>query len=126
MYRRIVCVVTSLASLCLGSFGVDAQSLKHQLVGSWRIVQNCEEFLDGKKNCTPFGANMKGLLMFDANSFSFQMIGGDRGKSNDPRRCASGWQKGRPVGLRCKGIFMFDTHGHFAQFITRANLPKFA
>ena len=54
MYRRIVCVVTSLASLCLGSFGVNAQSLKHQLVGSWSIVQNCEEFLDGKKNCTPF------------------------------------------------------------------------
>jgi len=85
MYRRIVGVVTSLAALCLGSFGVNAQSLKNQLVGSWSIVQNCEEFLDGKKNCTPFGANMKGLLMFDANSFSFQMIGGDRAKSSDPR-----------------------------------------
>lgn len=28
---------------------------------------------------------MKGLLMFDANSFSFQMIAGGRAKSNDPR-----------------------------------------
>jgi hypothetical protein len=25
-----------------------------------------------------------------------------------------------------KGIFMFDPHGHFAQFITRSDLPKFA
>jgi hypothetical protein len=29
-------------------------------------------------------------------------------------------------GSDAKGIFMFDTHGRFAQFITRANLPKFA
>jgi len=38
-----------------------------------------------EKNCTPFGPNMKGLLMFDANSFSLLMIGGDRAKTNDPR-----------------------------------------
>jgi hypothetical protein len=29
-------------------------------------------------------------------------------------------------GANAKGIFMFDTHGHFAQFITRSDLPKFA
>jgi hypothetical protein len=29
-------------------------------------------------------------------------------------------------GSGAKGIFMFDAHGHFAQFITRADLPKFA
>jgi hypothetical protein len=29
-------------------------------------------------------------------------------------------------GPGAKGIFMFDAHGHFTQFITRANLPKFA
>ena len=29
-------------------------------------------------------------------------------------------------GSGAKGIFMFDPHGHFAQFITRADLPKFA
>jgi hypothetical protein len=29
-------------------------------------------------------------------------------------------------GPGAKGMFMFDAHGHFAQFITRANLPKFA
>ena len=60
-------------------------SLKEQLVGSWSLVQNCEEFQDGKKNCNPLGSNLKGLLMFDANSFSFQMIGGDRAKTADPR-----------------------------------------
>jgi len=29
-------------------------------------------------------------------------------------------------GPNAKGVFMFDAHGHFAQFITRADLPKFA
>jgi len=29
-------------------------------------------------------------------------------------------------GPNPKGIFMFDSHGHFAQFITRSDLPKFA
>jgi hypothetical protein len=29
-------------------------------------------------------------------------------------------------GSGAKGIFMFDGHGHFAQFITRSDLPKFA
>ena len=27
-------------------------------------------------------------------------------------------------GPNPKGIFMFDAHGHFAQFITRSDLPK--
>jgi Lipocalin-like domain len=69
----------------VGTFPASAQSLKEQLVGSWSLVQNCEEFQDGKKNCSPLGPNLKGLLMFDANSFSFQMIGADRAKTNDPR-----------------------------------------
>src|ERR1700731_478350 len=29
-------------------------------------------------------------------------------------------------GSGAKGIFIFDGHGHFAQFITRPDLPKFA
>jgi hypothetical protein len=29
-------------------------------------------------------------------------------------------------GANAKGIFIFDNTGHFAQFITRADLPKFA
>src|SRR3954464_13839979 len=68
-----------------GALPASAESLKEQLVGSWSLVQNCEEFQDGKKNCSPLGPNLKGLLMFDANSFSFQMIGADRAKTNDPR-----------------------------------------
>ena len=58
--------------------------LRQQLVGSWSLVQNCEEFQDGKKNCSPLGPNLKGLLMFDANSFSFQMIGGTALKRQTP------------------------------------------
>ena len=79
--------MTGVTLLCLGAttFPTTAESLKEQLVGSWSLVQNCEEFQDGKKNCSPLGPNLKGLLMFDANSFSFQMIGGDRAKTADPR-----------------------------------------
>jgi hypothetical protein len=29
-------------------------------------------------------------------------------------------------GPNGKGVFMFDPHGHYAQFITRSDLPKFA
>jgi len=29
-------------------------------------------------------------------------------------------------GSGAKGVFMFDPHGRFTQFITRADLPKFA
>src|SRR3954447_10858398 len=76
--------VTSVALLCF-AFSARAESLKEQLVGSWTLIQNCEEFQDGKKNCSPLGPNLKGLLMFDANSFSFQMIGADRAKTADPR-----------------------------------------
>jgi hypothetical protein len=86
MMDRLTPVATTLAVLCLGiTFPANAESLKEQLVGSWSVVRNCEEFQDGKKNCAPLGENMKGLLMFDANSFSFQMIGGDRAKTADPR-----------------------------------------
>jgi hypothetical protein len=84
--NRFSRVAMTVAVLSLGvSAQADAQSLKNQLIGSWSIVRNCEEFQDGKKNCSPFGDNMKGLLMFDASSFSFQMIAGGRAKTNDPR-----------------------------------------
>src|SRR3974377_1529809 len=86
MYRGNACALASLV-LSLGiSFPANAESLKQQLVATWNILQNCEEFQDGKKNCTPFGANMKGLLILESGgSFSLQMIGGDRAKTNDPR-----------------------------------------
>ena len=88
MYRGNACALASLAVSLGVSFPANAQSqsLKQQLVGSWNIVQNCEEFQDGKKNCTPFGASMKGLLILESGgTFSLQMIGGDRAKTNDPR-----------------------------------------
>jgi hypothetical protein len=86
MTRLSTITITGLALLYAGNpFVAKAESLKEQLVGSWSLIQNCEEFQDGKKNCSPLGPNLKGLLMFDANSFSFQMIGGDRAKTSDPR-----------------------------------------
>ena len=62
MNRLSILTITGVALLYLGSqFPAQAQSLKEQLVGSWSLVQNCEEFQDGKKNCSPLGPNLKGL-----------------------------------------------------------------
>ena len=70
MNRLSTFTMTGVALLCLGSASATkAETLKEQLVGSWSLVKNCEEFQDGKKNCDPLGPNLKGLLMFDANSF---------------------------------------------------------
>ena len=86
MARLSPLTMTGLSLFCLaGTFSAGAETLKEQLVGGWNLVQNCEEFQDGHKNCSPLGPNLKGLLMFDANSFSFQMIGADRAKTGDPR-----------------------------------------
>jgi hypothetical protein len=54
--------MTGLTLLSLAAaFPAAAETLKEQLVGSWSLVQNCEEFQDGKKNCSPLGPNLKGL-----------------------------------------------------------------
>jgi hypothetical protein len=45
-----------------GTFPASAESLKEQLVGSWSLVQNCEEFQDGKKNCSPLGFQFEGTF----------------------------------------------------------------
>jgi hypothetical protein len=57
MTRRITVTMTGLTLLSLAAaFPAAAESsLKQQLVGSWSLVQNCEEFQDGKKNCSPLG-----------------------------------------------------------------------
>jgi hypothetical protein len=62
---------------------------------------------------------MKGLLMFDANSFSLQMIGGDRAKTPDPRT---------PVGplIAYFGTYsVSDTDNILTYHIERATWPNF-
>jgi hypothetical protein len=53
MNHRNIITLSSIASLGFavlpGSGTAQAQDLKHQLVGSWSIVQNCEEFLMAKR-----------------------------------------------------------------------------
>jgi len=59
----------------------EAQSLKDQLVGSWSLVSNTEEYADGKKE--PWGPDAKGMLVFDKNGqFSLQIGVGDRPKGS--------------------------------------------
>jgi len=113
-------VAMTIAVLSLGvTAQAETQSLKNQLVGSWSVERNCEEFQDGKKNCSPFGDNLKGLLMFDANSFSFQMIAGDRAKTNDPRT---------PIGplVAYLGTYSVDEANKVLTYhIVRATWPNF-
>src|SRR4051794_14762807 len=48
----ILCVVLALPTAAQSPTAQRiGSSLKEQLVGSWSLVQNCEEFQDGKKNC---------------------------------------------------------------------------
>lgn len=76
-----------------------AQSLKDQLVGTWNLISNTEEYTDGKK--VAWGPDPKGIVMFDAaNRFSLQIIVGGRAK-------ASGNPAENPVG---KVIAYFGTY----------------
>ena len=121
MSRLSTLTMSSITLLCLGAtFPAAAESsLKQQLVGSWSLVQNCEEFQDGKKNCSPLGPNLKGLLMFDANSFSFQMIGGDRTKTSDPRTPVG------PLVVYFGTYSTSDTDKTLTYHIERSSWPNF-
>jgi hypothetical protein len=50
--------------LSLGSVAAQQKTLKEQLVGTWTLVSNENERADGSK-VDVFGANPKGLLIFD-------------------------------------------------------------
>ena len=47
---------------------------KNQLVGTWTLVSWESVTKDGAKEPTMEGTNLKGLLIFDANRFSLQVI----------------------------------------------------
>jgi hypothetical protein len=79
MNRRRTTLVTTTALLCLavtlsaGDSLAQQKSLKEQLVGTWTLVSSDQVRPDGSK-LKQFGANPKGINVFDANGRFFLMI----------------------------------------------------
>jgi hypothetical protein len=79
MNRRTTLAITTTALMCL-AVGLSAtaslaqqKSLKEQLVGTWTLVSSDQVRPDGSK-LQQFGANPKGINVFDANGHFFLMI----------------------------------------------------
>lgn len=63
-----------------------AQTLKEQLVGTWILTSNFEEYQDGRRE-NPFGPNLKGQVTFDSTGrFSVLLIPSDRAKAGGNSR----------------------------------------
>jgi hypothetical protein len=75
-----MCAAGLIATVVLAMAGpATAQPLKDQLVGSWSTVSNTEEYADGNK--TPWGPDVKGTLLFEANGqFALEIGVGERAK----------------------------------------------
>ena len=83
MNRRIPLAMSTTALLCLAvslsasdSFA-QQKSLKDQLVGTWTLVSSDQVRPDGSK-LKQFGANPKGINVFDANGRFFLMVANSR------------------------------------------------
>jgi Lipocalin-like domain len=79
MNRRTTLAMTTTALLCLAA-GLSASDslaqqkpLKEQLVGTWTLVSSDQVRSDGNK-LKQFGANPKGINVFDANGRFFLMV----------------------------------------------------
>jgi hypothetical protein len=79
MNRRATLATTTTALLCL-AVGLSAsvslaqqKSLKEQLVGTWMLVSSDQVRTDGSK-LKQFGANPKGINVFDTNGRFFLMV----------------------------------------------------
>jgi hypothetical protein len=79
MNRRATLAMTATALLCLavGLSTSDSlaqqRSLKEQLVGTWTLISSHQVRLDGSES-KEFGANPKGINVFDPNGRFFLMV----------------------------------------------------
>jgi hypothetical protein len=115
MNRRATLAMTTTALLCLAvslsasdSFA-QQKSLKEQLVGTWTLVSSDQVLPDGSK-VKQFGANPKGINVFDSNGRFFLMIAGaDNSKiaSKDPSRKRNSEEVG---GLMTESIAYYGTY----------------
>jgi hypothetical protein len=115
MNRRTTLAMTTTALLCL-AVGLSAsdslaqqKSLKEQLVGTWTLVSSDQVRPDGSK-LKQFGANPKGINVFDANGRFFLMIASaDNSKiaSKDPSSKTNTEEVG---GLIVESIAYYGTY----------------
>jgi hypothetical protein len=113
MNRRATLAVTTTALLCL-AVGLSAsdsiaqqKSLKEQLVGTWTLVSSDQVRPDGSK-LKQFGANPKGINVFEANGRFFIMVASaDNSKiaSKDPSMTTS-----EEDGLIVESIAYYGTY----------------
>jgi Lipocalin-like domain len=113
MNRLATLAVTTTALLCL-AVGLSAsdsiapqQSLKEQLVGAWTLVSSDQVRPDGSK-LKQFGANPKGINVFDANGRFFLMVASaDNSQiaSKDPSKTTS-----EEDGLIVESIAYYGTY----------------
>ena len=65
-------IVVGAALAVLAALPANAQSLKEQVVGTWSMDSNVEEYIDGKR--IPWDSNAKGMLMFDNGGHFTQVL----------------------------------------------------
>jgi hypothetical protein len=113
MNRRSTLAITTTALLCLAA-GLSAsnslaqqRSLKEQLLGTWTLVSSDQVRADGSK-LKQFGANPKGINVFDANGRFFLMVA-----SADNSQLASngrGKTNSEEDGLTVESIAYYGTY----------------
>jgi hypothetical protein len=113
MNRRTTLAMTTTALLCL-AIGLSAsnslaqqKSLKEQLLGTWTLVSSDQVRADGSK-LKQFGANPKGINVFDANGRFFLMVA-----SADNSQIASngrGKTNSEEDGLTVESIAYYGTY----------------
>jgi hypothetical protein len=115
MNRRTPLAMTTTALLCLAvslsasDSLAQQKSLKEQLVGTWTLVSS-DQVLPNGSTLKQFGANPKGINVFDANGRFFLMIASaDNSKigSKDPSRKTNSEEVG---GLIVESIAYYGTY----------------
>jgi hypothetical protein len=113
MNRRTTLAMTTTALLCL-AVGLSAsnslaqqKSLKEQLLGTWTLVSSDQVRADGSK-LKQFGANPKGINVFDANGRFFMMVA----SADNSQIASNGRGKTNPEedGLTVESIAYYGTY----------------
>jgi hypothetical protein len=113
MNRRTTLAMTTTALLCL-AVGLSAsnslaqqKSLKEQLLGTWTLVSSDQVRADGSK-LKQFGANPKGINVFDANGRFFLMVA----SADNSQIASNGRGKTNPEedGLTVESIAYYGTY----------------
>jgi Lipocalin-like domain len=114
MKRRTILAMATTALLCLGvalpgAAFAQQKTIKEQLVGTWSLVSSDQVMPDGSK-LKQFGANPKGINVFDANGRFFLMIASaDNTKiaTKDPSSKTNSEEEG---GLIVESISYYGTY----------------